>query len=120
MRHLQNTIVVLAVTVLTAGAVYSAVTALGATGVADHVVASLSGTSDTTVQTCPATGCSSVGCHATDGGSAIPGMDGASSLPGGGDGSGGGRGGGHGRGGWLPSGSAPIGSDDLADDAQSL
>jgi cytochrome c553 len=61
MRHVQNTIMVLAVTVLMTGAVYSGVTALGGTSIG----ATSAGAG--TIQTCPATGCSSAGCHATDG-----------------------------------------------------
>jgi hypothetical protein len=72
-KYLYNTIVVLAVTVLAAAGVYAGVTALGGTAGADELVSSMYGTSDSVVQTCPATGCTSVGCHASTGGSALPG-----------------------------------------------
>ncbi len=66
MRYLQNTIMILATTVLTAAAVYAGIAALATTATASGVASSVTD-SDTTVQTCPRTGCSSAGCHATSG-----------------------------------------------------
>jgi len=65
MRTLQNTIVVLLATVLTSVAVYAGVSALGSTSAALTVSTDAAAAE----QTCPRTGCTSVGCHATDGGS---------------------------------------------------
>lgn len=59
MRYVQNAIMVAALTVLTAGAVYAGVVTL--TG------AEASATAGSSVQRCPATGCTAAQCHATGG-----------------------------------------------------
>ena len=63
MKHLQNTIIVLALGVLTAAAVFVGVEAVAGTAVGSAVTASATGS----VQTCPATGCTASSCHATTG-----------------------------------------------------
>ena len=75
MRHLQDTIIVLAVTVLTTVAVYSGVSALGTTSLGAVVAsATTSGSAYATdssgTLTCPATGCAASSCHATGGANA--------------------------------------------------
>ena len=63
MRYVHNAIVVLALGVLTAGAVYAGVEAVGATALGSAATASAA----EGVQTCPATGSTAAGCHATTG-----------------------------------------------------
>lgn len=70
MRHLRNTLSVVAATLLTALAVYggvelvsSASTTSGTTAVAYNTESATGST-----QTCPATGCTASSCHAAHGG----------------------------------------------------
>lgn len=77
MRYLRHTLAVLGVTVLTTAAVYSGISAFGQTDAGTELA-------ENAVQTCPRTGCTSVGCHATDGSAAYPsgGMTGTHGLRG--------------------------------------
>lgn len=76
MRIFQNTVIVLVATMLTAGAVYAGVSAVGTPSVA--ISASSDGGAGELV--CPATGCSAVSCHAAGGAAAATAEDGTSDL----------------------------------------
>ncbi len=72
MRHLKNTLSVIAATLLTALAVYGGVELVStATGTSsDSTIAfNTATTQSTATQTCPATGCTASSCHAAHGSS---------------------------------------------------
>lgn len=75
MKYLQNTIMVLAVTVITSFAIYAGVSTFASTATGEAFTATVlssstlaADTSDgTTIYTCPRTGCTETYCHATQG-----------------------------------------------------